>query len=446
MRSRGDLPRLGSAWTLRELGRRALVLGWLALFIVAVYVAVAVGFGALLEEGWNTTLAVAVTAVVALAFSRVRTRAERLADRLVYGDRAPPYHVLSELADRMAGAYATGAVLPEMARTVAAGTGAAEARVWLRRGEELVPAAVWPGHGESSLSPVSFDGRDLPPLPEADHTAPVSDGDEVIGAITVAHRARRQLSPVDVRLLGDVAAQAGLVLRNVRLNAELAASLEEISAQAEELRASRRRIVDAQDNERRQVERDIHDGAQQHLVALMVYLGLARTVIERNPAKAAPAIARLRTVVAGALENLHDLALGIHPPLLRERGLAEALAAQAANPSVTVTVEAAGIGRYAPEAEAAVYFTCLEALQNASKHAPGSRVLLRLVEGGGDLSFSVADDGDGFDPDRCSSGSGLANMVDRLAALGGSVDVVTALGLGTTVVGRVPVRAEGPLP
>lgn len=444
MRSGGDLLRLALARSPAERARRGLVFASLVMFIVAVYVAVTVGLGALLGERWDTTLAIAATTTVAMAFAGVRHWAERLAARLVYGDRAPPHQVLSELADRMAGAYATEEVLPEMARTVAAGTGAAEARVWLRRGGELVVAGAWPRPGLSSEGPVSFDGPDLPLLPEADHTAPVFDGGEVIGAITVSQPAGRQLSPVDVQLLADVAAQAGLVLRNVRLTARLAASLEEISLQAEELHASRRRIVAAQDAERRKLERDIHDGAQQHLVALMVYLGLARKLIEREPARAARAVAQLRSVVTGALENLQDLALGIHPPLLREGGLADALAAQSGNPGVVLSVDAVAIGRYAPEAEAAVYFACLEAIQNASKHAPGSHVGVRLVEHDATLSFSVADDGPGFDLERCRRGLGLDNMVDRLAALGGSVDVVSSPGRGTTVLGRLPVSARGP--
>jgi signal transduction histidine kinase len=245
--------------------------------------------------------------------------------------------------------------------------------------------------------------------------------------------------------VADIAAQAGLVLRNVRLNAALAASLEEISARTEELRASRQRIVAVQDAERRQVERDIHDGAQQHLVALMVHLGLVRRLIERDPTKAAAMVPNLRAVTTGALATLHDLALGIHPPLLRERGRTDALAAQVTNPNVAVTVEAEGIGRYAPEVEAAVYFACLEALQNVSKHAPGSRVVVHLVVDDASLEFSVTDDGAGFDPERCRPGSGLANMADRLAALGGSVDVASLPGRGTTVLGRLPSPTREPV-
>jgi signal transduction histidine kinase len=261
---------------------------------------------------------------------------------------------------------------------------------------------------------------------------------ELIGAISVTQQPGRALSPADLRLLDDFASQAGLVLRNVRLTAELARSVEAISVQAAEVRASRRRIVDAQDAERRQVERDIHDGAQQYLVALMVQLRLARTLASRDPASARAMVGDLQQVVREALETLSDLAQGIHPPVLTDHGLTAALRRQEANPVVRVTVEEAGVRRYAIEIEAAVYFACLEALNNASKHAPGANVVVRIGEEDGHLAFSVRDDGSGFEPGECPPGSGLGNMADRVAALGGALDITSAPSRGTVVAGRVP--------
>src|SRR5207248_485968 len=160
-------------------------------------------------------------------------------------------------------------------RIVAEGTGAAGARVWLRLGDRLVPAG-WPA--VAGPGPVPITGDVLPSLPYAAYAAAVRHGGELIGAISVTESPGAPLSPADVRLLEDIASQASLVVHNVRLTAQLAASVEELRDSTSQLQASRQRIVAAQDLERRRVERDIHDGAQQHLVALMVQLGVARTL------------------------------------------------------------------------------------------------------------------------------------------------------------------------
>jgi signal transduction histidine kinase len=222
----------------------------------------------------------------------------------------------------------------------------------------------------------------------------------------------------------DVAAQAGLVLRNVQL--------------IEELRASRRRIVTAQDERAKKLERNIHDGAQQHLVALAVKLRLARTTVASDPAKAGTMLDDIQSEANDALENLRNLARGIYPPLLADKGLPEALVAQARKSSVPVDVESDGIGRYPPEIESAIYFCCLEALQNIAKYADASRAEIRLAQTNGQIRFDVADDGAGFDTERVRSGSGLQGMADRLEAIGGTLDVRSELGGGTTVSGTVP--------
>jgi signal transduction histidine kinase len=168
---------------------------------------------------------------------------------------------------------------------------------------------------------------------------------------------------------------------------------------------------------------------------------VARTLVTRDPERARVVAGSLRDLIAETLDTLSDLAQGIHPPVLTKYGLATALRRQEDNPSVSVKVDEAGLHRYGAEVEAAVYFACLEALNNAAKHAAGANVTIRLREEEGHLVFSVSDDGSGFDPTRSTPGSGLGNMVDRVVALGGSLEVSSAPSLGTDVTGRVPLRA-----
>ncbi|HEY5905911.1 MAG TPA: histidine kinase, partial [Actinomycetota bacterium] len=234
------------------------------------------------------------------------------------------------------------------------------------------------------------------------------------------------------KLVGDLAAQAGLVMRNAGLTDELMDTIAQ-------LRTSRQRLVTAQDEERRKLERNLHDGAQQQIVALTVKLGLLARVVEREPAQAVSIAGQLQEDATEALEELRDLARGIYPPLLADQGLISALQAQARKSIVPVTVEGDGIGRYAREAEAAVYFSCLEALQNVVKYASASRATVSLSDGEGALRFIVTDDGVGFDTTTSSYGTGLQGIADRLAALDGSIDVRSAVGAGTIVEGTLPV-------
>jgi signal transduction histidine kinase len=235
-------------------------------------------------------------------------------------------------------------------------------------------------------------------------------------------------------LLADLAQQAGLVLRNARLN-------EELRLRLEELQASRQRIVAAQDEERRRIERNIHDGAQQQLVALAVKLGLVRTIGKSDQGKADELLSELQSEAQQALEDLRDLARGIYPPLLADKGLRAALEGQARKASLPVSIQAEGIGRYSQEVEAAVYFCALEALQNVAKYAGASMAEVRLLATNGTLTFEVADDGRGFDVATAKRGAGLTNMGDRVAALGGDLAFESMPGKGTTIRGRIPVSA-----
>jgi signal transduction histidine kinase len=301
--------------------------------------------------------------------------------------------------------------------------------VWLRVDSEVRPAATWPLEGREPAV-IRIEGDRLPSFGDVDAAVPVRHQGELLGALTLTKPPKETLTPTEDKLVADLAAQAGLVLRNFRL--------------IEDLRASRQRLVAAQDEERRKIERNLHDGAQQQLVALAVRLKLARTLAARDPEKADRTLEELQGEVADALDTLRDLARGIYPPLLADQGLVAALEAQARRGVVPVTLEAEGIGRYPAEVEAAVYFCVLEALQNIAKYANASGAKVRLWVRGQELAFSVIDDGAGFDPATTRLGSGLQNMSDRLAALDGSLEIASLPGDGTTVTGRIPARAVGP--
>jgi signal transduction histidine kinase len=420
---------------------KTVVVAVLAAFVTAVYLAIVVGISAAIGTAGqpNVPLSIAATAIVALAFQPLRERARRLADRIVYGKRATPYEVLSEFSERMAGSYSTEDVLPRMARILGEGTGATRTEVWLRIGKDLRLVASWPEGPEFEKSPIPVPKDELPEFPESDRAVPVRHQSELLGALTLTKPPSEPVTPAEEKLLSDLASQAGLILRNVRLTAELKARLVD-------LRASRQRLVAAQDQERRRLERNLHDGAQQQLVALAVKQRLAQGLVRQDPDKAAQMLADLQTDTAEALENLRDLARGIYPPLLADKGLPTALEGHARKVHLPVTVEADGLGRYPQEVEAAVYFCCLEALQNVIKYADASHVSVNLSTEAGQLTFSVIDDGKGFVPGTEPSGSGLQGMSDRMEALGGVLEVRSEPGIGTTVTGRIPARALDPTP
>jgi signal transduction histidine kinase len=403
---------------------KAVQYGTLAVFISAVYAGLVAGIGTLAGDRRSPLLSAIAAVVVALAFHPVQQRAAGLANRLVYGRRASPYQVLSEFARRIGGGYARD-VLAQMAAIVAAGTGAVRVVVWLRVGAELRAEAASDG---STAESVLVDGHQLPELPDTDFDAPVLYQGELLGAISIRMPRDEPLNPAAEQLVADVASQAGLALSNAGL--------------IEDLRASRQRLVSAQDEERRRLERNLHDGAQQDLVALAIKLRLAGLVVEEDIAEAKQLLGELQEDAAGALSNLRDLARGIYPPLLADRGLAAALRAQADKSPVPVLLDADGIGRFDQDVEAAVYFCCLEALQNIAKYAAASEVRICVAAADGLLRFIVSDDGAGYDTGHTPMGSGQRNMADRLAALDGRLEVRSVAGKGTTITAHLPVLAR----
>jgi signal transduction histidine kinase len=409
---------------------RAVVYGLVSAGLTAVYAGIVLGIGTLAGQQGSPVLTIAAAVAVALLFQPVRQRARRFANRLVYGERATPYQVLSDFADDMAGQLDYDKAVDRMVAVLAGATGATRAEAWIRVGAQLRPVTIWPG-GSSTLAALPVAGGDLPAFDTATRAVAVRHGNELLGALALQKPRNEPLTAAEDKLLQHLASQAGLVFRNRRLTAELRATIDE-------LRASRRRLVEAQDAERRKIERNLHDGAQQQLVALTIQLGLLEESAE-DPRAIRAITPLLKEALRAAVDDLRDLARGIYPPLLAEQGLVAALHSQVRKAPLPVSVEADGVGRYPQDTESTVYFCALEALQNVAKYAGASQAMVGLACLGGGLRFRVTDDGAGFDPAATRRGTGLVGMADRLAALGGTLDVQSQPGHGTTVQGWLPV-------
>jgi signal transduction histidine kinase len=391
--------------------RKTVVAALVAGAFTAVYALVVAGAGTLAGHSASGLLTFAAAAAAAAALQSARVRAGRLADRVVYGRRATPYEVLTAFTEQVAGRYSVADVLPRVARVLAEATGATRAEVWMGAGRTERLAAAWPTADTPAGAP--------------DVVFEVVHQGERLGSLHIVASPREPLAPAARRLVQAVAGQAGLMLRNARL--------------VEELRASRQRLVAAADEARRGLERDLHDGAQQQLVALRITLGLARQAVRESPDEADGLLAQTEKAASDALAELRDLAHGIYPPLLADHGLSAALQAHARKAGLPIVVETDGTGRYPRQAEAAVYFTIGEALQNVAKYAQALAIRVTLRQEGDRLAFTVHDDGKGFDQATTPMGSGVQGMTDRMAALGGTLEITSAPGQGTTVTGRIPV-------
>lgn len=414
---------------------RAVMYGLLSATLTAVYAGIVVGIGTLAGYAGGPVLTIAAAVTIAVLFQPVRQRAQLVANRLVYGQRATPYQVLADFAQNMAGQLDFDTALDRMASILAGATGAVRVEIWIRVGAQLRPQVTWPrGSTPPAAVPLTSDAQ-LPAFGAATRAIAVRHTNELLGAITIEKPRNEPVSAAEDRLLEHLASQAGLVLRNVRLTAELQASIDD-------LRASRRRLVKAQDEERRRIERNLHDGAQQQLVALTVQLTLLEDSA-KDPGEVSQMAGQLRARLHAALDDLRALARGIYPPLLADQGLGAALRAQASKAPLPVGIEADSIGRYPPDVEAAVYFCTLEALQNVAKYARASQATVALSCPDGHLEFTITDDGGGFDTTTATDGTGLQGMADRLAAVGGALRIHSAPGLGTTISGTLPVPGRG---
>ena len=403
---------------------RALVFGTLAVFITGVYVGIVVGVGALVgQHRPSVALSVLATAVVAVAFQPVRSRVERLANRLVYGERATPYEVLSDFAGRMTGTYPTGELLPRMAQMVGRCLGGARVEVWLVDGPVLAREVAWPDAARHV---------DMMPLgetatPPCDRQVEVRHHDELLGVLTVTKPGGEPVTPPEQALLEHVASQAGLVLRNLRL--------------IDDLRGSRERLVTAQDVERRNLERDLQHGAQQSLVAVALLLRLATTRLGDDPDGVRPSVDEATTQLKQAIGELRELARGLHPAVLSERGLAPALASLAERSPVPVQIDSALAERLPDPVEATLYFAVAEALTNVAKYAVATTVLVTVRRDDDDDEVVVVVADDGIGGADASRGSGLRGLADRVAAVDGAVDVDSPPGAGTRLTCRVPLAS-----
>jgi len=413
------------------------VLGGLFVSVTAVYVVVVLGGGLLIghTDSPQIGLSVLATAIVALGFEPVRALLQAHARRRLRAGRAAPYDVLSGFTESLTAEEGGQEELPQrMARLLAEGTGASWAQVWLMVGDEPELTAVWPPAD-------GFRGPGLDVSGPGLRSLDVTLADERLGVLRVQERPDAPLSPVEERLFSGLAAQAGLVLRGARLRAELARRADDLVAMAEELQVSRRRVVDAHDSERRRLERDIHDGAQQHLVALVVNLSLAQTLATASPDRARTVLVEQQAAVDAAITTLVELSRGIYPQVLAEDGVAAAVRAVVSTSAVPVEVVDRGLGRHPEALETALYFCCVEAVQNAVKHAGARRVLVELAGVGDRVRVLVSDDGHGFDVTRVLAAGGLGTLRDRVDSVGGELTVSTNDAGGTDVAASLPVRA-----
>lgn len=454
----GDSPR-ASARAVVE----AMSLAGLAALVIATYLVVVVGINGIPHGNERDVLLAslaAALAVTALAVP-VRHRVAAFAQHLVGETDPSTDDVLSGFGARMTRAVPMDELMLQLAESLRAGTADAGAEIWTGSDGVLTrtvgvptlpPARMELGAeervvvGRARIGGPSWCRIWLPELPQHGgdlRAVPVAHLGELLGLVVV----RRSVDAAafgddDERALVEVARQLGLALHNVRLDSALQASLAELAERNEELQASRLRIVTAADSSRRAIERNLHDGAQQHLVALAVKLGLARQIAEDGETETVLSILQdLRDDVQTTIGELRELAHGIYPPLLRDRGLGEALRTAAARSPLPCTVHVEVPGRYPEAVETAAYFCCLEAMQNAGKYAGESATItVRVVGDESALRFELRDDGAGFDAGTAKKGHGFLNMQDRLGAIGGTLDIESAPGHGTTVRAVIPGR------
>ncbi len=439
-------------------------LAGLTALILCIYVIVVLGLGRTPEGSERTLLLLSMVAaaIAALLYLPARRWLTERANRLVYGVRVAPDETLRTFGQRLTRSIPLDELMLQLAENLRSSMVLASAEVWTGQDGHYERMAGVP---HRQPPPITIGPKELPVVARAGvsggtwleiwvpqlvgpsgsastRVAPVAHAGLLLGFIVVTRKPDGEpFTETEDTVLTEIARQIGLALHNVQLDTALQASLDELRVRNQELQDSRARIVAAGDSERRKLERNLHDGAQQHLVALAVKLRLARDAVEDDPADAMAMIDEIKGDVQTAIAELRALAHGIFPPLLVSGGLTDALPAAAGRAALPTTVDLVDVGRYGNDIEAAVYFCTLEALQNAGKHAGEDAVAaVTVVETDGVLSFEIRDDGAGFDMQdgTAKNGHGFVNMADRLGAFGGRIAVVSAVGEGTSITGTIP--------
>ncbi len=406
--------------------RKSLVYGILWLLIALGFVAAALVLGVAASRELPLAVAITLAIAAAWAFQPARRRLERLAERWVFGERLSHYEVVTRFGDALEEVGDLDGLLPKLADTVRLGLGVRFARVRLDPPPELPNAQMPQAQSGTGTEPELVIGL-------------VHHGIQV-GAIECGPKRQGPFTTADTRLLATLAQQAAAVAYGLRLRTEQAEHVAEISRHSAELSRSRARLVEVQDAERRRLQTQVHDGVQQSVAALSVRLGLARNQLRRGDERVAVTLVDLQADIDQLLDQLRDLAHSIRPSVLSDRGLLEAVEAQAGRLPVPVVIRASRTlrgARFPPAIEDAAWFGIAEGLTNALKHARADRVEIGLGCRDGHLEVEIGDEGPGFDP-SVTTGFGLATLRDRMAVLGGQLIIESAPGTGARLRMRLP--------
>ncbi len=406
-----------------EAMRRTLVFAPLWVAIAGAYIGVAAALG-FVASGLGLQVTILVTILATVLFTPIRRRLIRRAATWAYGEPMSAAAMVRLLGDTLEHPRQPEQLAADIAATARQGLGVRWTRIQVDGSEPIT------------------DGSDAGP---AYLTAAMVHGGELVGTIRCGPPVRGRAHPGDQERLETLASQAAVVIHNARLAAELRLRVDEIETQAAQLAASRTRLVAADETARRRIERDLHDGAQQDLVALIARIGLARAQLAgRTTGMPAEELDELRSGAQEALENLRQLAAGIHPTELADHGLLEAIEGRTARLPIDVVVECdepTRTARFGDEVEGAAYFFVSEGLANALKHSGADRVRVCIARRSDELEVVVADDGTGFGSNG-TPGTGLQGLADRMAAVGGSMSVDSTPGRGTRLTATLPLTGS----
>lgn len=381
--------------------RKTFVYGTLSFLILALYVGMATAFGVAAGARLPLEIAVLITVGVAAVFQPARRSLQAVADRWVFGERPTEYEAITDFTSATQEATDPGDLAPRLADTIRRALGLRWIRVEV--------------HGERPI--VRGESAGL-----ARFVVPIEHREQGLGRIECGPKAKGGLGEGDVQLVSTLASQAALALYNARLAG---------------------RIVHSQEAERRRIERNIHDGAQQELVALVARLGLARAEMRKETLRD-ETLAELQEEARRILADLRELAQGIHPSVLTDGGILQAIEDRCARLPIEVVLRATpGLRgeRFSDELEGAAYFFVTEGIANVLKHARATRARVSIQRDDGFLEVEVSDDGVGFDPDGIRR-MGLAGLADRVNALGGRVVMSSRPGAGATIRAVLPVGAR----